>query len=291
MDPFDRIVVGVDGSPASAAGLCWASRRLSKDGELHVVHAFTPIAELAMAALQIDWVPLREEARQKLEGPWTEALTDCSFETHLIDDDPADALLVAAERYGATTIVVGAHGTPLTHRRLLGGVTRKLLHGAKVPVVVVHRSRDEPDETVRPIVACIGYGKAAEAAARWATDCAVSLNRPLELLHSVSNRPFYPKDSAFETLSSHLGPGATVEWAQSNLDRLVERALERHPDLVASTTIKKGSASQAIMNAGETAELVVLGNGMSNIIGPRAKHVLTFGDFATAVVPTCETSR
>lgn len=288
MDALDRLVVGVDDSEASAAALRWACRRIADAGVLHVVHAFAPIDELTLAALQYDWVPLRDQARRDLEGFWTDPVraSDRECETHLIEDDPADALLRAARRHGAGAIVVGAHGATLGSRHLLGSVTKKLLHHADVPVVVVHPGGADLEGSAGPIVACVGYGKSADAVAQWAASVAAAAGRSLTLLHALSNRPFYPKDSPLEALSSHLGPDVAVEWVQENLDRLVEDIETRVPDVDVSTTIAKGSATDAIMNAGVEAELVVLGNGLSGIIGPRTQHVLTFGQFATAVVPT-----
>ena len=292
MDPLERLVVGADDSAASSAAVGWACRYLKADGVLHVVHAFTPVAELALAALQVDWVPLRDQARNDLEGPWTEPAraSNRTFKTHLVDDDPADALMHTAQRFDASAIVVGAHGPALANRHVLGSVTKKLLHHAKVPVVVVHPDAAEV-ESAGPIVACVGYGKAGDATAHWAASVAAASGRPLTLLHALSNRPFYPKDSPLESLSSHLGPDVAVEWVQDNLDRLVAEIKALFPDVVVTTKIAKGSATDAIMNAGAQAELLVLGNGISAIIGPRTQHVLTHGAFATAVVPTCETSR
>ena len=292
MGSFDCIVVGVDGSPSSAAALDWVDRQLAEDGGLHVVHAFSPGTELLLAAMRVDWVPLRAQAQQNLDGPWTHPLreSDRSFETHLVEDDPADALLRTASRYRADLIAVGAHGTPIPHGHLLGGVTKKLLHHTQIPVVVVHADTPSPHDRTRPIVACVGYGRAGDAAALWGASVAATGHRPLTLLHALSNRPFYPKDSPLETLSSHLGADVAIEWVQENLDRLGAEIRRRHPDIIMSTTIAKGSATDAIMAAGEDAELVVLGNGLAGIIGPRTQHVLTFGQFASAVVPTCETS-
>jgi hypothetical protein len=94
-----------------------------------------------------------------------------------------------------------------------------------------------------------------------------------------------------EALSSHLGTDVALELIQENFDRVIQDIEDRHPDVVVSSSIARGSATEAIMEAGKEAELVVLGNGLSVVIGPRTQHVLTFGDFATAVVPTCATPR
>ncbi len=287
MDSLERLVVGADDSAASSAAVAWACRYLKADGVLHVVHAFTPVAELALAALQVDWVPLRDQARNDLEGPWTEPAraSNRAFKAHLVEDDPADALMHTAQVVDASAIVVGAHGPTLANRHMLGSVTKKLLHHAEVPVVVVHPDAAEI-EPAGSIVACVGYGKAGDATAHWAASVAAASGRPLTLLHALSNRPFFPKDSPLETLSSHLGPDVAMEWVQENLDRLVADFEVLFPDVVVSTKIAKGSATDAIMNAGAGAELVVLGNGVSSIIGPRSQHILTFGRFTTAVVPT-----
>lgn len=51
--------------------------------------------------------------------------------------EAADAILEAAEAEGADMIVLGSHGRGALGRLLLGSVSRQVVRGARVPVVVV----------------------------------------------------------------------------------------------------------------------------------------------------------
>jgi nucleotide-binding universal stress UspA family protein len=56
----------------------------------------------------------------------------------------ADTLLALAEQEDAAAIVVGSRGLGATRARLMGSTSRRLLHDARRPVVVV-RERERPE--------------------------------------------------------------------------------------------------------------------------------------------------
>lgn len=310
MTGFDLLVVGVDGSDMSAEALRWAVDRLAENGRIHVVHALSPLKTLGIAAMQKDSAPVRREAEQVLDGPWTEIARrgGCDVETHLIDDDPADALLQVARAAVAASssevsagtgrsgaIVVGAHGLG-DNRHFLGGVTRKLLHHSDVPVVVIKPERPGSPQAERPVLACIGYGEATEDAAWWAADFAAASGAPLILLHTVGYRPIFPMDSPTDTIGGYLGPEVAQDWARADLERLKGEVQVRHPGLVVKTKVDVGFAVRSIGAASADAQLVVLGKRHSNplsrgIISPRIQQLVVRALASTAVVPSCSTDR
>ena len=59
--------------------------------------------------------------------------------TRLVEeDDPARAILAAAERLGADLIVMGSRGMSDLKGRLVGSVSHKVLHLASQPCLIVH---------------------------------------------------------------------------------------------------------------------------------------------------------
>ena len=62
---------------------------------------------------------------------------DIKVEQLVSDGDPGDEILAQAERLAADLIVIGSRGLGAYAELLLGSVSRKVLHLAKVPVMVV----------------------------------------------------------------------------------------------------------------------------------------------------------
>ena len=116
-----RVVVGVDGSLASAAALRRASvEALSAGAELLVVSAVNrgDSAASELIAVESD-----------------SCLRDCTVRFHVVHAHPVPALLDAASR--ADLLVVGTRGYGVIDRMLLGSVSSACLHHADCPVQVV----------------------------------------------------------------------------------------------------------------------------------------------------------
>jgi nucleotide-binding universal stress UspA family protein len=147
--PTGRILVGVDGSPASVAAVRWAAREAQLRGmRVHVVHVrdrrvpapayYAPRPRAGDA--EADW-PAEKSAvttvlREALGSePWA------GVQTELADGLPARELIERAA--GAEMLVLGsaqAGPAPVQARTPLGPVARDCLRGAPCPVVVVRAS-------------------------------------------------------------------------------------------------------------------------------------------------------
>lgn len=134
-----RVVVGVDGSPASMEALSWAfdeARR--RAARLDVVHAWhLPVLDPYMPS-NMDIELFAEGARHVLDAA-VSALPngphDPKVEKVLVMGSPANALLGAAD--GADLVVVGSHGRGAMSELLLGSVSHQVVNRAPCPVVVV----------------------------------------------------------------------------------------------------------------------------------------------------------
>jgi len=72
-----------------------------------------------------------EEAAATVRAAGIDAVTVCTRE------HPVDTLLTVARETGAGLIVVGAKGTSAVRDAVMGSTTMRLLHHAKIPVLVV----------------------------------------------------------------------------------------------------------------------------------------------------------
>jgi nucleotide-binding universal stress UspA family protein len=143
------IVVGVDGSDASAAALTWAAEEARlRSAPLVAVFAWSfipaqPIGDPGMLAVPAGDLAGQleaesEAARVILAEAVSEALggePGVEIEQKLVEGDPGDALV--AESGAAELVVVGSHGRSGLKAALLGSVSRHVASHAACPVVVV----------------------------------------------------------------------------------------------------------------------------------------------------------
>jgi nucleotide-binding universal stress UspA family protein len=124
-----RIVVGVDGSPASKHALHWAADEAIYQGAgLDIIHASGSHASMIPAILDDAVAAL---AQRGVSPPDVRPV--------LSEDDAATALLTAAA--DAALLVVGSRGHGGFAGLLLGSVSSQCVHHAPCPVVVVPAER------------------------------------------------------------------------------------------------------------------------------------------------------
>jgi len=263
MSVFSNLVVGLDGSLTAEHALRWAADRVVAPADIHVVHSggATPNvpADVAVSTIQSR------------------------------DVSPADALVDTADEVRADAIVIGPHGSGAGSG--VGSVAKNVLRAASIPVLVVDGLEPPRSATVKPpVVACVGYGEPAQAAAAWAAQYASDHELPLVLLHAVAYRPVFPLDSGTDALASYFGEAVTASWAMDELKKTAAALREEHPDLVITAHVDKRSVLKAVRAAGELAELVVLGKRsdeefLHTIGTPRLRRLVARTPFPTAVVP------
>jgi nucleotide-binding universal stress UspA family protein len=137
---ISTIVVGVDGSEGAAQALTWLADLAAPLGATVVaVHVFEPLAHLGDQDPPYDFAVVERRVRARFETAWITPLTEAGVhtETRLMHGSPYGCLLDAAEDTGADLIVVGARGLGVFRGLALGSTSNKVVHLAKVPVVVV----------------------------------------------------------------------------------------------------------------------------------------------------------
>lgn len=138
-DRAGRIVVGVDGSPASARALRWAVDQARQTGaEVDAVIAWTPPNVYAVGPAlphELDWAAdcgsaIDETCKRALDGA-----DDGAIRRLVVRGHPAQVLVDQAK--GADLLVVGSRGHGGFTGMLLGSVSQHVIALAPCPVVVV----------------------------------------------------------------------------------------------------------------------------------------------------------
>jgi nucleotide-binding universal stress UspA family protein len=134
---ISTIVVGVNEDRSDAVR--WAGERASELGARVVaVFAVRPITEFVLTIPPLS-PQLVSRVAEMLEREWCEPLraAGVSYRSYVVEDDPANGLVAAAEREHADMLVLGARSRGSIADRLLGSVTYKVAHRAHCPVVIV----------------------------------------------------------------------------------------------------------------------------------------------------------
>ena len=175
---MERIVVGVDPSPAGRQALDWAVREcLARGAGLTAVRAWqTPVFGFyyAIEPEISDGPPLAQTEAQRLADeelkpalervPGGEGL---DARATSVMGPPAQVLVDAAR--DASMVVVGTRGLGALSRAVLGSVSSSVLHHAGCPVAVVPEVADAEVEPPRVLVG-IDHSPASRAALRYGVE-------------------------------------------------------------------------------------------------------------------------
>ncbi len=136
-----RILVAIDGSEHSRRAVSYAARRAKaapcRIDLLHVEHpvmawevgAVSP-AEAVMASREV-------QSKEVLEAAASQFEHGTEVQSHTVIGEPAGTILEQAAKLGADEIVIGSRGLRPLGAAVLGSVAYKVVHDAKVAVVVV----------------------------------------------------------------------------------------------------------------------------------------------------------
>lgn len=136
--PVSRIVVGVDGSPASKSALGWAIQQGARVGA--VVEVVTAYYWFPMPIEDIDFKALATHVAEDAIFEVADPGAPVKIVPKVVHGSPAKALL--QEAAGAELLVVGSRSHGGISEALLGSVSHHCVHHAPCPVVVVR----DPDK-------------------------------------------------------------------------------------------------------------------------------------------------
>jgi nucleotide-binding universal stress UspA family protein len=141
--PEGRVVVGLDGSPASRAALAWASDEARRRGaELEAVSVYHPYdargpfgGDFMQLASPGSTERFRRVAEEQLADATATVDGDVAVARTVVPGHPAQTLVEHAA--GAALLVVGRRGSAAFRGFHLGSTARKVLHHTEIPVAVI----------------------------------------------------------------------------------------------------------------------------------------------------------
>lgn len=190
------VVVGVDGSPASNAAVCWAARDAAmRNLPLTVVHVVnTDVATWPPMPYPDTWAVWQEDEGRKVIAGAVKIAEDSvagdrelTIKSEIVFSLPVPTMVeMSAE---AELMVVGSSGHGALARVLLGSVSSSLVRRASCPVAVI---RDEdpmiPDPLHAPVLVGIDGSPASELATAVAFDEASRRGVELIAVHAWSDQ-------------------------------------------------------------------------------------------------------
>jgi nucleotide-binding universal stress UspA family protein len=157
---FDRILCGVDGTPASLVAVRQGLRLQGEHGSVLLL-AVANLAKAAHAGMAATHAAdlLQHDAEAALAE--AQAIAS-SASSKVLDGDPVAVMLRQAETERATLIAVGSHGRRRAPGLLLGTVAARMLRDATCSVLV---ARPAPDIETWPQTVVVGVDGSLESTA------------------------------------------------------------------------------------------------------------------------------
>ncbi|WP_405833418.1 universal stress protein [Streptomyces sp. NBC_00105] len=282
----NRVTVGLDGSPESAAAAREAELR---GASLDLVHAEEWLENPPLP------VTTTEERRQRAEA----VLRDTADETRRVHPSlkvdtrrvgglPSLALTRAAE--DSDMLVLGSRALGSIAGFLVGSTSASTIIEAVRPVVLVRttdRAGNPPDGTRDrgPVVVGVDIHQPCDKLLAFAFEEASYRRCPLVIIHGWSPPPILSYAPA-------LDPGVQQEMAHgitTTLDEMISPWHEKYPSLQVDSRATIGQPAIQILDAASTAALVVVGrrirhSAFGTHIGPITHAVMHHAVAPVAVI-------
>ncbi|CAN5851472.1 universal stress protein [soil metagenome] len=256
------IVVGVDGSAASAEAVRWAALEAGmRKLPLVVVHVRGTLP-VGVAAMGFAVAPIPQE------------VFDWQIEhAQTVVDDAVDSVLAAEPRVrvrgevicgsavqtlidlskDAQMIVVGSRGLDALQRGIFGSVSTGVVHHGHCPVAVVHEeSRTGAPPANAPVLVGVDGSPASELATAIAFDEASWRGVDLIALHAWSDNDM----SGFPGTDR----SAVIGAARETLAERLAGWRDRYPDVAVRPRIVLDHPARYLLDEAQTAQLVVVGS-------------------------------
>jgi nucleotide-binding universal stress UspA family protein len=274
---YENILLPFDGSEGAAEALHHASEIAHwADATIHVVYvadtardSVTVVEGHTVDALVQQGEEIVDEAARTLET------LGSSYDTDIVQGNPAPTIVEYAERYDQDLVVMPTHGREGVSRYLLGSVSEKVVRLSSIPVLTVRMQPDEeltfPYENV--LIPTDG-STAATHAAEYLVEFAAALDATVHVLSVVENSTPGPD------LRS-TGSEAKNEQAATDAVETVVSAAETRGVTDIVRHVEHGSPVEEILDSIESNDVHVLGMGTT---GRRGTERILLGSVAEKTV-------
>ncbi len=151
MYPFKKILCPTDFSePADSALQVAREMAHAMQSKLLLLNVVVPVAvpvavEIPVGAAVTPEAALRRyrEQAEEMIGALVEVLKPTGLDVQglVVEGDPADAIVAAAEREAADLVVIATHGRTGWRRLVFGSVAEKVIRHAACPVLTIREPR------------------------------------------------------------------------------------------------------------------------------------------------------
>lgn len=285
-----RILVALDGSPASEAALSEVERMSEGGASVHLLHVL-PMLPLSVDSTSAGVMAGHDHALAYLGG-LRERLPDLRGLDLIRTGDPADAILQVALEFNIDLIAMGTHVRSGVAKWLMGSVAETVLRGSQLPILLSQPGILPAHKTLRRILVPLDGSEESLMILPIVKRIAFRTSAEIVFLH-VSERPPAPHPRA----GSPAGIGASEDPREKilKLADLLEKS-----DLSFWQTVAQGDVVEEIGTHAKTLDVdliamctqgsrdlerTIVGSAAMEVLGRSDRAVLLQRPVAAGVAP------
>jgi nucleotide-binding universal stress UspA family protein len=281
--PGEWVLVGVEDTDFAIHALEWSAglARL-RSMRLELLHSVSPWVGMELAIPPFDYTEYRAAVTDRM-NEWADGLDGVEFRIEVREDYPARAILAAADELGPALIALGSHGKSSWIPHMLGAVTSKVLHAARVPVVVVPPAAQPIETGVRFVVGVDGSASSLRAL-RWTALLASSLSASV---YAVTIFPYEPHAER-PRLAEPDSPDAVSDTLEALRSLTLQVSMESGQPIESDVFI--GDPAARLVEASQTETMLVIGSTghsalASAVFGATSRQCAARSEVATVIIP------